>query len=414
VYRSGKSGLSEEEVYDFENPPLLPWSILPFPDGNDLLVTALDRAGGDQIHLVKVNVPSHEAVDWGVLSGAPTGGVWAEPGKSLLFSRNVSGLTNIWKYSLKDRTWTQVTSGPGPDSSPLPDPAGKGIYYVNGKASGNLTVFHVGTQQSVDIASENISQPIISPDGKHVAYIQYSGPRQSELWVSDLDGAHPHKLDSSGDLSTGDWSHDGSQLSFVDSTAGASRGFVVGADGRGLRPIASVDGALLTAVWMMDDKSLYLSGYQGGTRTSLWKADADGSHAQKLMDGCGSVVDVAPGGNYLLSVVPAGTGVGIYEISLADHRCTPLLPGVVTFLLRFSPDGKSFLYPLSTHRAVTFYRQGWSDGKLVDEPDVALELPFVFRMSYQGNAYDFSRDLSSLVYARPSHQADLYYMTPAP
>jgi tricorn protease-like protein len=49
------------------------------------------------------------------------------------------------------------------------DPAGKGVYYVNGKASGDLTVYHVRTKQSVDIVSENISQPDISPDGKPVA-----------------------------------------------------------------------------------------------------------------------------------------------------------------------------------------------------------------------------------------------------
>jgi hypothetical protein len=35
-------------------------------------------------------------------------------------------------------------------------------------------------------------------------------------------------------------------------------------------------------------------------------------------------------------------------------------------------------------------------------------------MSYHGNAYDFSRDLSTIVYARPSRQGDLYFMTPAP
>ncbi|MGA2988234.1 MAG: protein kinase [Terriglobia bacterium] len=414
VYRSGKSGLSEEEVYDFENPPLLPWSILPFPDGNDLLVTALDRPGDDQIHLSKVNVPSRKAVDWGVLSGAPTGGVWAEPEKSLLFSRTVNGLTNLWKYSLDNRAWTQVTSGPGPDSSPMPDPAGKGIYYVNGKASGNLTVYHVKSKQSVDIASENISQPDISPDGKRVAYVKYPGPRQSELWVSDLDGSNSSKLASSGHLFTGDWSRDSAQLVFMDSTGGTSKGFIVGADGRGLRQIAAVGETLLTAVWSEDEKSLYLSSFKGGLQTSLWKANADGSQAQKLMEGCGSAVDVAPGGKYLLSVVLAGAGVGIYEISLADNRCTPLLRGVATYFARFAADGKSFLYPLASHCTVTFYRQGWSEGKLVGEPAIALELPFVFRMSYQGNAYDFARDLSSIVYARPSSQADLYFMTPAP
>ena len=54
--------------------------------------------------------------------------VWAEPGNTVLFSRNVNGLTNIWSYSLKDRNLTQLTFGTGPDYSPMPDPGGKGIY----------------------------------------------------------------------------------------------------------------------------------------------------------------------------------------------------------------------------------------------------------------------------------------------
>jgi hypothetical protein len=189
VFRAEKSGLSEEKIYAFENPPLLPWAILPFPDGNDLLVSTASGFSADQNHLYKVNVPGHKAVELGTLPMSSTV-VWAEPGKSLLLDRTVNGLTNLWKYSLADRTWTQVTSGPGPDSSPMPDPTGKGIYYVSGKASGYLTAYHVQSRQSVDIVSGSATQPTISQDGKRVMYIKYPGGDQSELWVSDLDGAH--------------------------------------------------------------------------------------------------------------------------------------------------------------------------------------------------------------------------------
>jgi hypothetical protein len=37
----------------------------------------------------------------------------------------------------------------------------------------------------------------------------------------------------------------------------------------------------------------------------------------------------------------------------------------------------------------------------------AVKLPFSFRVDYAGNAYDFSKDLSTVAYARPSGQADL-------
>jgi len=82
-------------------------------------------------------------------------------------------------------------------------------------------------------------------------------------------------------------------------------------------------------------------------------------------------------------------------------------------MARYARDGKSFLYPVASRNEVTFYRQTWSDGKLLGKPQVALKLPFAFSSFYQGNAYDFSRDLSTIVYARPGGQADLYLLSPA-
>jgi Tol biopolymer transport system component len=112
-----------------------------------------------------VNLSSHTAVDLGTVSWHPEDAVWAEPGKTLLFSSTINGLTNLWKCSLADRALTQNTSGPGPDYSPMLDPATRGIYFVNGKSSGVLTAYRVHSNQLVDIASERASQPAISPDG---------------------------------------------------------------------------------------------------------------------------------------------------------------------------------------------------------------------------------------------------------
>jgi hypothetical protein len=43
-----------------------------------------------------------------------------------------------------------------------------------------------------------------------------------------------------------------------------------------------------------------------------------------------------------------------------------------------------------------------------------LKLPFSFRLYYQGNAFDFSRDLSSIVYSRPGGEADFYLLSQTP
>ncbi|MFY9729279.1 MAG: hypothetical protein WAK24_01630, partial [Candidatus Acidiferrales bacterium] len=117
------------------------------------------------------------------------------------------------------------------------------------------------------------------------------------------------------------------------------------------------------------------------------------------------------GGKYLLTLVGAGERNGIYEFSFADKKCTSLLPGVVTFGVSFAPDGKSFTYAVPSQHDVTIYRQGWQDGKLIGQPQVALKLPFAFPLLAGGNAYDYSRDLSTVVYARVSGHADLYLMS---
>ena len=52
------------------------------------------------------------------------------------------------------------------------------------------------------------------------------------------------------------------------------------------------------------------------------------------------------------------------------------------------------------------------DGKLVGTPQVALKLPLIFSLLYGGAiSYDFSRDLSSVVYARAGGHADLYLLS---
>ena len=87
---------------------------------------------------------------------------------------------------------------------------------------------------------------------------------------------------------------------------------------------------------------------------------------------------------------------------------------ITTFGAIFARDGKSFLYAISSRSEVTIYRQLWKDGKLIGTPQVALRLPFTFSLFFGGNggnAYDFSRDLSTVVYARTSGHADLYLLS---
>jgi serine/threonine protein kinase/Tol biopolymer transport system component len=415
IFRAPNTGLGEERVYSFDGPQIIPLSILPFPGGNDLLVTTEMPSVGlssDEVHLYKLNLSTRKAAEMASLSGNPDDLVWGDPGKELLFSRTINGLTNLWTYSLADRSLTQITFGPGPDLRPMPYQAGKGILYVNGKGSGFLTAYHVRSKSSTDIVSENATQPAISPNGKRVMYIKIVGQDQDELWVSDIDGSNQVKLATSGaSLSTLGWSPDGSQISFADTKAGENRTFLVGAGGSGLRQIERVEGPVGSLIWSANMKTLYISSSKQGAKPTVWMADADGSHVERFLDDCCWVVDASSDGKRLLGFFPSGDDLGIYQISVKDKKRIPLVPGAATFETHYSRDGNSALYPLASRGEVTFYRQALRDENPIGKSQIALKLPFTFRLFYQGNAFDFSPDLSTVVYARPGGQADLYLLS---
>jgi len=315
---------------------------------------------------------------------------------------------------LKDKALTQITFGIGPDFSPMPDPGGKGIYFVNGKSSGFLTAYHVHSKESTDIVSEDATAPAISPDGKRVMYITFHARDRSELWVSDIDGANKAKIATGESLGTGLWAPDNLHLSFYELGASPGKAYIVGADGSGLRQAPRTADIFWTLAWSPDQKTIYVTGVEKGSPIpTVWKWNVDSSNPEKVVDNCGVVTDIDPGGQFLLSSVVGGEKTGMYEVSISDKKCIPLLPGVVTFIASFARDGKSFLYPVASRGEVTIFRQPWRDGKLTGAAQVALKVPFAFPLVYAtGNAYDFSRDLSTIVYARPSGQADLYLLSP--
>jgi len=167
------------------------------------------------------------------------------------------------------------------------------------------------------------------------------------------------------------------------------------------------------ATWGADQKSIYVSTTERGESLfTIWKWRLDGSSPEKFMEKCSQAYDADPSGKYLLGVVLVGEMAGIYEVSISEKKCIPLLPGVLTHGTIVAHDGKSFLYAVASRGEVTIYRQLWSDGKLIGTPQVALKVPFVFPLRYySGNAYDFSPDLSTIVYARPGGHADLYLLS---
>jgi len=412
VYRKPKTGLGEELIFGSDG--MLFTRILPYPDGKELLVAAgkASEFTPSTLTLFKVNAVTHAAQRAGELTGNPTGIVWAVPGKSLFLSRTNEGVTNIWEYILSAGSFRQVTFGAGPDLSPMPDPTGKGIYVVNGKRTGALAVYSKSKKQSIDLTTEDATQPVLSPDGRRLAYISFSRNGQQELWALNIDGNNRVKLTTGIGLATLAFSSDGSQFAFADVEEGTQKVYLAKSDGSGVRQIRWSGSDIAWATWAPNGRNIFLSGNEKDlTKATTWRMSDDGSNAEKLADDCGYAMDISADGKYLFTTF-AGLGKkGIGQISIQERTCTVLMPGLNTLMVRVAADGNSILYLTASRGETTIYRQPWRSGKTFGQAQPAVRLPFAFRQGYLGNAYDFSKDLSTVVYARSGGHADLYLLS---
>jgi len=173
----------------------------------------------------------------------------------------------------------------------MPDPAGKGIYFVSGRQSSVLTVYHIPTKQSFDLVAEDATNPVLSLDGRRVAYVVLTGSENQELWVSDTDGKNRIKLATAAALGALDFSPDGSQFLFNDAEKGRLRLYVVKTDGSGLHQIPWSGTYIRWGTWGRDTRTFYLSGNENDPKKEIiWKVAADGSRGLsrglRSADGC--------------------------------------------------------------------------------------------------------------------------------
>ena len=410
IVRTDVSGAGEEAIFRVAGPR--PRDILAYPDGKGLLVTAIRS---NSLALQRVDLTAHTAADLAVLPDFVGSISWADPGKSIYASRQVNGITNLWELGLSNHALNQITFGPGPDLNPMVRPDGKGLFFVNGKKSSALTLYSVASHQSSDVISQDVFQPILSRNGRRVAYIMEPEVGKVELWVSDIDGGNRLKLASTTvHMETLAWSLDDSKFIFSDVNEKEGKTYIIDADGTHLRELATGGGIVDLLAAEPGTDSIYFS--DGGADRSAatsktLKLDLKDAAATPVLleQGCLGVTDVSPDHKFVLGTRLWGKDPGIYEYSVADKKCVAL-KNLPTYVVRFAPDGKSFIYILALHGETTVFRQPWLNGSLTGPAKPELKFPFAIREDYQGNAYDISEDLSKIVYVRPNGRDDLYFL----
>jgi len=229
--------------------------------------------------------------------------------------------------------------------------------------------------------------------------------------VANADGSNPIKIAAGESMATETFSPDGKQLIYASEEKGAKdKLFIVNSDGSGRREIPWPGASVFLAIWSPDAKSIFVTGFeQGGSTPTYWIGDIDGSNWKKAGSDCGMLSDISRDNKMAVGAVWRGAKMGTYSFSLDDGKCTSLLPGVATFFTRFTPDEKWIQWTVTGTHDMTIYRMPWKAGHPAGEQQIAFKLPFSFPLSDAGNGFDFTRDLSYVVYVKPGGHADLYF-----
>jgi serine/threonine protein kinase len=407
LFRSARSGLNEEVMCRFDKPVMNLASVSLLPEKNKLLVAATEPEA-DNSRLYKLDVSNNHLQEIGTIPTANlTTNLSVSDSGDIFFEMPKDGILNLWKYNLNDHSLSQLTFGSGNDAWPMLDPTGKGIYYVNYKASGPLIHYSTTSNTSADIISGSfVISPILSPDVKKLLYLrEYDSGIPLETWISNNDGSNARKITQGNDLSF-DWSPDSSWISYNDS----NKIYISKADGTELHQVGTIDGSVRSIVWSKDSLSIYVSSRIGTGIHNLWKVNVNGTPAELLKADALYPLDASPDNHYLLGISYKGSYISQFSVSTKQE--TILVPDLSVSMVRISEDGKSFLYAIEGNKETTIFRQGWENGKLIGKPQIALKAPFALFAEIAGkNTYDFSRDLSTIVYSKPTQQADLYLLS---
>jgi dipeptidyl aminopeptidase/acylaminoacyl peptidase len=187
---------------------------------------------------------------------APAGATWASPLPFTTAKHVVAdgsgyirpGHNHLFTVAASGGPPRQLTTGSSEDASPAWSPDGRDLVYSShdGAAAGldfaldRVWTVNVATGTTTRLSPDPIDavHPVVSPDGRHIAFIGWVSPHPGDffpidVYVMDRDGSHAHVLDPALDriASSPQWTSDGQAILFHYEDQGASKIGRAGLDG---------------------------------------------------------------------------------------------------------------------------------------------------------------------------------------
>lgn len=211
--------------------------------------------------------------------GSPT---ISPDGSTVAYATRASGSWDVYVQRVGGRNATPVAADPERDeASPAFSPDGRLIAFHEDDEDGGI--FLVGaTGEATRRVTDFGLHPAWSPDGRRIAFttevIILAASRQGEsaLWVADVAGGAPQRIDGTGDAAQASWSPSGERIAYWSNTGGQRDIYTIAVSG-GQRTSVTEDGAIdWGPAWTPDGRSLIFASDRGGSM-NLWRIAVDQS-----------------------------------------------------------------------------------------------------------------------------------------
>jgi eukaryotic-like serine/threonine-protein kinase len=339
--------------------------------------------------------------------GDPVGGhvgpVWSPDGRRIAFVALNFSNQEIWSVAVSGSDLKQMThlAPAGKAGYPIYTPNGRGLYFTtgpvmwylplseNGEPAGDLTkMTDVGASgiagltlsadgkkmaYAVQLLTSNIwsvpvslmtntatgppraltnqtatrnNQPIFSPDGKKIAFMEYLRGAGADIWVADADGKNPAQITSSPRNIVPSWFPDGDQLAYVSKHDERRSIWATSIQNRREHPLFDIGRDIEYARLSPDGKQLAFNLADKGV-INIWTAPISGGQPKQLTfdkelagfptwspDGKFIAYQLKRGDDAYLMLIPSDGGESI-QLTFDHGRSWPY---------GFSPDGDKIVF----------------------------------------------------------------------
>lgn len=239
------------------------FDLVPSP-ANDRSVLIRMIEGREQLFLSKIDGSGEKQLTHGDADHEDP--AWSPDGKSIAFVLIKNGKKAL---ALLDPGSGKVeVIGPAGHSPihPAFTPDGKSLLYCTDddlrpptKNESQLYAIDLATRQVRTLVSGGVNTyPVMSPDGRQIAWRKIIGDMNSEVFVADADGKNARNI-TNHEAWEGwpAWSPDGKTIAFAGNRNAAWQIYLVDPDGANLRLLAATEGRGTAPKWAPDGKSIF-------------------------------------------------------------------------------------------------------------------------------------------------------------